>query len=149
MADGSLKLDEGVGLVVIVRGTGLTVGTEIEVVTDGTLVANAPNVRGVVLLFSAKRSVTADPHVNDVAVQRSNASKLLVDRDESVVRVNELGIRNAVATKVPVGAVQAFMTDTIDFLSNVSYCRRLGRGGITNLITSVANGRVLLVATSS
>lgn len=118
-AHGSLELDQGVGAVVLVIGMGLAARTEVNVVTDGTLVANTSNV-ALSRLAIAQRAITEDAKV-DLRVTRLLTNSF-VDRGEAVSRVVLVGFLDARRAVVPVGARQAFVADADDALEVVSLC---------------------------
>lgn len=62
--DGSLELNQGMGLVVSVTRAGLAIGAEIQVVADSTLVSNATDVAGISVASIAQGPITADANMN-------------------------------------------------------------------------------------
>jgi hypothetical protein len=118
VANWGLEFDEGMGAVVGIRGAGLTASTEIGVVADGALVPVSLDIGlGAIL---AKRAVAVNTVVACLATVQSRQScsvcERLVDWYEAVSRMNEVGIRNAGRAEVPVWAVEALVTNTIDVL---------------------------------
>jgi hypothetical protein len=93
--------------------------TEINVVTDGTLVSNSRDVAlsGLIL---AQRAITEDTKV-DLRVARLLTNSF-VNRSEAVARVVLVGLLDAAGTVVPVGARQALVAGTDDALEVVSVC---------------------------
>jgi hypothetical protein len=87
--------------------------TEINVVTDGTLVSNSRDVAlsGLIL---AQRAITEDTKV-DLRVARLLTNSF-VNRSEAVARVVLVGLLDAAGTVVPVGARQALVAGTDDAL---------------------------------
>lgn len=118
-ANGSLELDQGVGAVVLVIGMGLAARTEVNVVTDGTLVANTSDV-ALSRLVLAQRAITEDAKV-DLRVTRLITNSF-VDRGKAVSRVVLVGLLDARGAVVPVGARQALVADADDTLEEVSMC---------------------------
>lgn len=100
-------------VVVLIAWMSLAVLAKVGVVADSALVAGAFNVRQVLFVL-AERTVAVDAVVAITAVER--LSKRLIDRDEAVARMNELGILDAVGAIIPVWAVQALVTNTVDKL---------------------------------
>jgi hypothetical protein len=117
---------------VSVDGAGLAIGTEISVVADSTLVADATDVGWVRFVCCAQGAITADANVNRGRRADRNTRKLLVDGHEAVVRVSEAGVQNAEGAVVPVWAIQTLVANA----SNV-------------LVTSIADSLVNLVAARS
>ena len=115
--DRSLEFHQGVSAVVLICGKSLAVGTEIDVVTNGTLVADATDVALRRLIF-AKRSVTEDAIVNLII------ARLFADRfvygNESVARMILGGTCDAVGTIVPVRARKTLVAGANDALWLVS-----------------------------
>jgi hypothetical protein len=138
-----------VGAVVLVTGVGLAARAEVNVVTDGTLVANAGNI-ALSRLVIAQRAITEDAKV-DLRVTRQITNSF-VDRGEAVSRVVLVGLLDARGAVVPVRARQALVAGADDTLEVVSMCsaRRqiygLGKKSIY-LLTSITNGSVLELAT--
>jgi hypothetical protein len=114
---GSLELDQGVGAVVLVVGVGLAARTEVNVVADGTLVANAGDV-ALSRLVLAQRAITEDAKV-DLGVTRLLTNGF-VDRGEAVSRVVLVGLLGAGRAVVPVGARQTLVAGADDALKVVS-----------------------------
>jgi len=96
IADRSLELDERVGLVVSVGWASLTIGTEVGVIADSTLVSITLDVGWRSIVAVAKRSIAVDTVVTSLASAISgdcgSIKKSLVDGDESMLRMNETGI---------------------------------------------------------
>jgi hypothetical protein len=131
-ANGSLELDQGVGLVVVMSGQCLAVGTEIDIVTDGTLVADTGNIAlgGLVL---AKRSITEDTEVSGVLVRVLADS--LVDRNKSMARVVLGSIDDAVRAVIPIGTGQTLVAGT-----NNTLLTAVTDGGVLELTAGKAAG---------
>lgn len=98
IADRSLELDERMGLVVTVGRASLTIGTEVRVITDSTLVSITLDVGLRPTVGIAKRTITIDAVVTSLASAVSgdcgSIKKSLVDGDESMLGVNETSIRD-------------------------------------------------------
>jgi hypothetical protein len=111
---------------VLVGRQSLAVGTEIDVVTDGTLVANTRDVAlgGLVL---AEGSIAEDAIVDRVLVGLLTDG--FIDRGKSVARMVLGSIHDAVRAVVPVGARQALVAGANDAL-----------------FTAITNGSVLELA---
>jgi hypothetical protein len=128
--DRGLEFDQGVGLVVAVRRTRLAVCTEIGVMADGTLVTLANDVAVTAAL--AQRAIAANAKMVGPAdgtdVHTLPRFNILIDGHETVVRVDESSIDNAVVAVVPVRAVEALVTDATD-----------------GLVTTITDGIVSLV----
>jgi len=89
------------------------ISAEVGVIAHSTLVANAFDVRHVLLVF-AQRPITIDtivPHSRGVGL-----GKRLVDRYKPMARMNELGALDALRAEVPVRTVEALVAHTIDEL---------------------------------
>lgn len=126
-ADHSLELDERMSFVVKVRRASLATGTEVCIVTYGTLVAVSNDVRR---LVAAKRSITVDAVVSSLAkVSSTGVANWFIDWNEAMSRVDKTGVDNACRAVVPVRAVKAFVTDTEDVL-----------------VTTIANSMVTRIA---
>jgi len=97
-----------VGAVVVVSWESLATGTEVAIITDSTLVANARDV-ALSRLVLAQRTVAEDTIV-DFMLTRSLTNSI-VNLDESVTRVVLRCCSNALRAEVPVGASQALVTD--------------------------------------
>jgi hypothetical protein len=128
IADWSLELDQRVSSVVRVRRAGLAAGTEIGIVADSALVSITLDVCLSTIALIAKRAVTVDTVVASLAAvwsrQGGNVVERLVNGHKSVARVDEAGVDDATCAEVPVWAVEALVTNTIDVLLLISYCRR-------------------------
>lgn len=133
MANRRLELDEGMGLVVLVGRVGLAVCAEVKVVADRTLIANASDVGGIVLVAGAQGSIAANAHVHRLSTSVGmNISERLIDGRKAVVGVDKGSVDNAVGAVIPVWAVQAFVADASDVL-----------------VAAITNSVVSLVTTSS
>ena len=100
-------------MVVLVARVSLAILAEVGVMANSALVANALNIRQV-LLVGAERPIAIDAVVAVTSVERLGQG--FVNWNKAVAGVDELGVLDAVGTIVPVGAVQAFMADAIDEL---------------------------------
>lgn len=118
MANWSLELDKRVRLIMLVGGTGLAVGAEVKIMADSTLIANAPDVRRVALACRAERAVTTDTMMGrgHGVCAIVHVLHWLVERDETMIRVNESRVNEAISTIVPVRAVKTLVADPIDKL---------------------------------
>jgi hypothetical protein len=106
-------------VVVPIAGMRLAVMAEVSVMADSTLVADALNV-GNVLLVPTQGTVAVDTIVAVTTVKR--LGQRLIDGHKAMARVDVLGAFNAVGAIVPVWAVQALVTDTIDeFVAPIAY----------------------------
>jgi hypothetical protein len=116
------------GLVVNIRWTGLAAGTEVGVVTDGTLVSVTLNVSLSRIAVVAKRSVAVDTDVTSLAPvsagKRSKIVERFIDRHEAVLLVDKVSIWHALGAVVPVWTVETLVADTIDVLLVVSFMPR-------------------------
>ena len=92
---------------------GLAVGTEVGVMAHGTLVSSTFDIRYAVLVL-AERTVTVDTIVAVAAAHRLR--KGLINGNESMPRVDELGALDTLGAEVPIGAVQALVAHTVDEL---------------------------------
>jgi len=102
------------GSVVPVSWDGFAISTEVGVIAHSTFVANALNVRHILLVF-AKRTITIDaimPHSRSVGL-----GERLVDRYKPMARVNELGALDAFRAEIPIGTIEALVAHTIDELT--------------------------------
>jgi len=112
--DHSLELDQRVSFVVEVGRASLATGTEVGIVAYGTLVAVSNNIRG---LVPAERSITVDPIVASPAeLSSTGIADWFINGDKPMSGVDETGIDNACGAIVPVGAIEALVTDTEDVL---------------------------------
>ena len=102
--------------VVRVSGKRLTVGTEISIVAHGTLVTIPSNVVGLVL---AEGSIT--PNVIVGHNRTSGARNMFINGSKPVSWVNVASTLDTVAAVIPVGAVEAFVANTIDILCEFSF----------------------------
>lgn len=120
IADWSLDFDERVSFVVWVGWTGLAIGAEICVMADSTLVAIASNVCCNTTSNSTERAIAVDTMMSDLAVRNAlvcgNIRERLIDGDESMARVDEAGVYDTSGAVIPVGTVEALVTNTIDVL---------------------------------
>jgi hypothetical protein len=133
VANRRLELDEGMGLVVLVGRASLAVCAEVKVMADSTLVANASDVGGIVLVAGAQGSIAANTHVHRLSTSvRMNISERLIDGRKAVVGVDEGSVDNAFRAVIPIWAVQALVADASDVL-----------------VTAITNSVVSLVSTSS
>ena len=96
---------------------GFAVGTEINIVTDGTFIPDTGDIsRAAALSRRAQRTVAADTDMCGTRRSDADVGKWFVDGNETVVRVNETSMLLARRTVVPVGAVEALVTHTADVL---------------------------------
>lgn len=133
MANRCLKLDERMGPVMVIGRASLAVCAEVKVMADRTLVANASDVGGIVLVARAQGSIAANAHVHRLSTSVGmNIRERLIDGCKAVVGVDKGSVDNAFRAVIPIWAVQALVADT----SNV-------------LVAPITNSVVSLVATSS
>jgi len=135
MSDGRLELDERVGLVVAVVGVGFARLAEIGIVADSTLVPIANNVGNVLAGGRAQRTIAANANMGRPAggavVKASHKLERLIDWNEPVTNMRDRGVLHALVAVVPVGAVQALVTNASD-----------------GVLTSIADGVVHLATAS-
>jgi hypothetical protein len=115
------------GLVVGVRWASLAAGAEVGIVAYSTLVSVTLDISLEVVALVAKRTVTVDANVTSLAaIGTRNGRKIvewLVNRDEAVAWVDEVGIWHADRAEIPIGAIEALMSDTIDvFITAIADC---------------------------
>jgi hypothetical protein len=102
----------------LVGWASLTVCAKVGVVTDCALVAVASDVRR---LATTERSVAINAVMTNLAeVGSIDLTNGLVNRNEAMAWVDKTGVDNACRTVVPIWAVKALVTDTIDILKTVS-----------------------------
>lgn len=113
-------------------GQCLAVGTEVDIVTDGTLVADTGDIAlgGLIL---AEGSITEDTEVNGVLVRV--LADGLVDRNKSMARVVLGGIHDAVRAVIPIGTGQTLVAGT-----NNALLTAIANGGVLELATGKAAG---------
>lgn len=114
-ANGSLELDQRVGLVVVVGRKSLAARTKVDIVTDGTLVANSRNV-ALGRLVVAQGSVAEDAIVNGEFTRLIANS--LINGGEPVARMVLGSLDDAVWAVVPIRARQALVAGTNDALES-------------------------------
>jgi hypothetical protein len=89
-------------------------------VTDSALISVSLDVGLNTIALVAKRTITVDAVMTGLAGERSGQRcgivEGFVDRYESVTGVDEIGTGDASCTEVPIRAVEALVTDTIDVL---------------------------------
>lgn len=113
LADGSLEHDERVSLVVSVGRMGLASGAEVGVGADSALVADPRDVRHD-RVRPTQGTVAADALVNGTALELEALGKRLIDRREAVAGMLHMTLGYTVVAVVPVGAVEALVSDTSD-----------------------------------
>jgi hypothetical protein len=114
IADRGLELDKRMGPVVDIGWAGLAAGTEISVIADSALVAVTADVQG---LRGTQWTITVNTVVERGSRHRACVvGNRLVDGNEAVAWVDELGIWNAGLAVVPVWAVKALVTNAVDVL---------------------------------
>jgi hypothetical protein len=99
MSDRSLKLDEWVSAVVLVGWKGFTVGTEVGVVADGTLIAHTRDV-ALGWLVLAQGAIAEDAVVD--LVDTGRFSEGVVNGHEPMVGVILRSGREAVLAVIPI-----------------------------------------------
>jgi hypothetical protein len=97
-----------VGAVVVVSWESLATGTEVAVITDSTLVANAADV-ALSSLVLAQRTVAEDAIVDFMLTRGLTNS--IINLDEPVTRVVLRCCSNALRAEIPVGTSQALVAD--------------------------------------
>lgn len=100
-------------MVVLVVGVGFAVGAEVGIVANSALVPHAFNVAVLVL---AKWAIAVDTNVFRLVRVESSSWDRLVMGSESMLRMNEFGVLNTFRAVVPVGAAEALVADTEDWL---------------------------------
>jgi hypothetical protein len=105
------------GTVMAVDRYGLTIGTEVGIMADGTLITITRNVAAITLVL-AKRSVTVYAVVN-WGTPRGILDRF-VDGGEAVARVDVFGALNTGRAVIPVRTSQTFVADTNNALWKVS-----------------------------
>jgi hypothetical protein len=89
-------------------------------VTDSALISVSLDVGLNTIALVAKRTITVDAVVTGLAGERSGQRceivEGFVDWYESVAGVDEVSIGDARCTKVPIRAIEALVTNTIDVL---------------------------------
>ena len=149
VTDGRVKLDQRVRLVVRVARTGLTVGTEVNIMAHGTLVPSPMDVGRIALVSRAERPIAADSNMNGLgswAVDLVGNLQGLINGHKAMTRVGNPRVGNAVDAVVPVGAVEALVAYTGNELeassANVgsTCCRRY------YLVAAIADSMVHLIA---
>ena len=113
MADWSLELDQWVSLVMIMGRHRFAVGAEVCVMTDGTFVSVAPNVR-LAASGGTQRTIAIDTTMN--LSSSTEIGDRLIESCESMARVNLIGAENACRAEVPVWAFQALVSHSSDGL---------------------------------
>lgn len=117
MADRRLELDQRVSLVVFIGRAGFTVGAEVEIVTNGTLVADTTNIGRRSLRGTAQGTVTANAIVNGMCNIRSvEIGERLVDSSEAMAGVHKVRVLDTFSAIVPVGAVETLVANASDVL---------------------------------
>jgi hypothetical protein len=120
IADRCLEFDERMSPVVWVGRAGLTGSTEIGIMTHSALVSVSLDIRLNTITRIAERSITIDSVMASLGNERSGQGckiiERFVDRHESVAGVDKASIGDASSTEVPIWAVEALVTDTINVL---------------------------------
>lgn len=116
-ANRSSELQQGVGVIVVECGQGLTVCTEVEVMANGASVAVTDNVAlgGLAL---AQWAITEDTCVDNMSTRL--LFDIFIERGKSVTRMGFINVLEALSTVVPVRASKTFVTDAMDLLNEVS-----------------------------
>jgi hypothetical protein len=118
IANRGLELDQRMSAVVWIGRASLATGAEVGIVADSALVSITLDICLNTVALAAKRTITIDTVVTSLAAVRSRQSdgimEGLVDRDKSVTRVDEARVDNAICAEVPIWAIEALVTDTID-----------------------------------
>lgn len=109
VTNGGSELDKRVGFVVLVRRASFAASTEVQIVTDGALVAISSDVGLDSISIFAKWAITEDTVVTNLAGQYSAQAgtviKWFVDWHKSVARMDEVGIGNAAVAEIPIRTV--------------------------------------------
>jgi hypothetical protein len=113
MPDRRFEPDQRMGTVMTKGWNSLAIGTEVGIMTHGTLVACTSNVL-LVGLASADRAITIYPKVDFLA--SVEVCNLFKQCSESVPWMNVRSTENAGRAVVEVWAAQAFVSDTKDML---------------------------------
>jgi hypothetical protein len=112
--DHSLELDQRVSFIVEIGRASLATSTEVGIMAYGTLVAVSNNIRG---LVATERSIAIDTIVASLAkLSSTGIADWFINGDKAMSGVNEAGIDNTGRAIVPVGAIEALVTDTKDIL---------------------------------
>jgi hypothetical protein len=141
-ADHSLELDERVSFIVEVGRASLATGTEVGIVAYGTLVAVSNNIRR---LVATERPIAVDSIVASLAkLSSTGIADWFINGDKAMAGVDEAGIDNACRAIVPVGAIEALVTDTKDgLLASVLYFYR--DQAFAYVVTTITDGMVARV----
>lgn len=100
-------------MVVLVVGIGFAVGAEVSIVANSALVTHALDIAVLVL---AERAIAVDTNVFRLIRVASSSWDGLVMGSEFMLRMNELGVLNTFGAVVPIGAVEALVADTENWL---------------------------------
>jgi hypothetical protein len=113
VSDGRLEFDERMGTVVTKGWNSFAIGTEVGIVTDGTLVACTSNV--LLMGFTgAERAITVDAKVD--LLESAEVGDLFVKGCKPMPGVNLRCAENASRAVIPIGAAQTLVTDAKDVL---------------------------------
>jgi hypothetical protein len=129
-ADWGLELDQRMRAIVPIGRDCLTVGTEVSVVANGALEAHSLDVGQIFLVF-AERTITVDAIMAHSSVV--GLGERLVDGNEPMAGMDELGILDALRAEIPVGAVEALVANAVDEL-----LASIAHGRVTNMSAGVA-----------
>lgn len=100
--------------IVEIGWTSFATGAEVGIMAYGTLISVSNNIRG---LVAAERPIAVDAIVASLAkLSSTGIADWFVNGDKAMAGVDEAGIDNAGRAIVPVGAVEALVTDTKDVL---------------------------------
>lgn len=120
VTDRCLELDKRVRLIVLIGRRGFAVRTEVKIMADSALVASATDVGRIALSQRAEGSVAADTHVDRLGSNASlDVNQGVVNGSKAMLSMHKSGVGNAVATVVPVGAIQALVTNTSNILKSM------------------------------
>jgi hypothetical protein len=129
------------GAVVPVCRNCLTIGTEVGVVANSTLEAHTLDVGQIFLVF-AERAITVNAVMSHGSVV--GLRKRLVDGNEPVAGMDELGVLDALRAEIPVWAVETLVTNTVDeFLASITHGRVANMpAGVAEITGQDVKGRV-------
>jgi len=130
VADWGLELDQRVSAVVLVARRCFAICAEVHIIADGALVADTLDV-GRSSLVLAKRAIAVDAVV--ALVGDARLGYRLIDGHEAVHGVVEASTLDALGAVIPVRAVQALVTHTVDVL-----VAAIAKSGMTDVTASSA-----------
>ena len=129
--------------IVEIGWTSFATGAEVGIMAYSTLIAVSNNIRG---LVAAERSVAVDAIVASLAkLSSTGIADWFVNGDKAMAGVDEAGIDNACRAIVPVGTVEALVTDTKDVLLALVWHSQRDQA-FAYLVTTITDGVVARVA---